>query len=67
MLLSIYVVTLFIWGHWQPLLVLAAAVSIFASLEEMVLLALLPEWRSDVPGVWWLHRVLRSKKTGSPV
>lgn len=66
-LLSIYVVTLFIWGHWQPLLVIAAAVSILASVEEMVLLALLPEWRSDVPGVWSLRRVLRSKKTAPPV
>lgn len=66
-LLSIYVVTLFLWGHWQPLLVLAATVSILASLEEMVLLALLPEWRSDVPGVWWLRRVLHSKKTGPSV
>lgn len=66
-LLSVYVVTLFLWGHWQPLLVLSATVSIVASLEEMVLLALLPEWRSDVPGVWWLRRVLHSKKTGPPV
>lgn len=66
-LLSVYMVTLFLWGHWQPLLVLAAAVSIVASAEEMVLLALLPEWRSDVPGVCWLRRVLHSKKTGSPV
>jgi len=66
-LLSVYVVTLFLWGHWQPLLVLAAVVSICASLEEMVLLALLPEWRSDVPGLWWLRRVLHSKKTGPPV
>jgi CDP-diacylglycerol--glycerol-3-phosphate 3-phosphatidyltransferase len=66
-LLSVYMVTLFLWGHLQPLLVLASAASIVASLEEMVLLALLPEWRSDVPGVWWLRRALRSKKTGSPV
>jgi CDP-diacylglycerol--glycerol-3-phosphate 3-phosphatidyltransferase len=66
-LLSVYVVTLFIWGHWQPLLVLAATASILASLEEMALLAMLPEWRSDVPGVWWLRSMLRSKKTGSPV
>jgi CDP-diacylglycerol--glycerol-3-phosphate 3-phosphatidyltransferase len=66
-LLSVYVVTLFVWGHSLPLLVIAAAVSILASLEEMVLLALLPQWRSDVPGVYWLRRVLRSKKTSSPV
>ena len=66
-LLSVYIVTLFLWGHLQPLLVLAAAASVVASLEEMVLLALLPKWRSDVPGVWWLRRVLRSKKTASPV
>jgi CDP-diacylglycerol--glycerol-3-phosphate 3-phosphatidyltransferase len=66
-LLSVYVVALFLWGHWQPLLLLAAGVSIVASLEEMILLALLPEWRSDVPGLWWLRPVLHSKKTGPPV
>jgi CDP-diacylglycerol--glycerol-3-phosphate 3-phosphatidyltransferase len=66
-LLSVYVVALFLWGHWQPLLLIAAAVSVLASLEEMVLLALLPQWRSDVPGVCWLRSMLRSKKTGSPV
>jgi phosphatidylglycerophosphate synthase len=66
-LMSVYVVALFLWGHWQPLLLLAAGVSIVASLEEMILLALLPVWRSDVPGLWWLRRVLHSKKTGSPV
>ena len=63
-LLSIYVVTLFLWGHWQPLLVLAAAVSILASLEEMVLLALLPEWRSDVPGSGGCAGFCIAKKQG---
>jgi CDP-diacylglycerol--glycerol-3-phosphate 3-phosphatidyltransferase len=66
-LLSAYVVTLFLWDHWPPLLMVAATASILASLEEMVLLAMLPEWRSDVPGVWRLRSMLRSKKAGPPV
>ena len=55
-LLSVYIGVLFLFGHWSWLLWLATTVSLLASAEEIWLLALLPEWRADVNGVWWLRR-----------
>ena len=55
-LLGIYVAVLFVLGPQDWLLYVAALTSLAASLEEFWLLALLPEWRADVPGVWWLRR-----------
>lgn len=53
-LLGIYVGVLFVYGHAPWLLQLAAGLGIVASLEEFVLLALLPTWRTDVGGLWWV-------------
>ncbi len=58
-LLSVYIGALFLFGHWDALLWLAATASLMASVEELWLLALLPEWRADVKGVWWLRREAR--------
>ena len=55
-LLSVYIGVLFLFGHWGWLLWLATTASLLASAEEIWLLALLPEWRADVKGVWWLRR-----------
>jgi len=55
-LLSVYIGVLFLFGHWGWLLWLAATISLLASAEEIWLLALLPEWRADVKGAWWLRR-----------
>lgn len=55
-LLGVYVVVLFVVGQQDWLLYVAALTSVAASLEELWLLALLPTWRADVPGVWWLRR-----------
>jgi CDP-diacylglycerol--glycerol-3-phosphate 3-phosphatidyltransferase len=54
-LLSVYIGALFLFGHWNWLLWLAASASLLASAEELWLLALLPQWRADVKGVWWLR------------
>jgi phosphatidylglycerophosphate synthase len=54
-LLSFYIGILFLFGHWNWLLWLAATASLLASAEELWLLALLPGWRADVKGVWWLR------------
>ena len=59
-LLSVYIGVLFLFGHWGWLLWLATSVSLLASAEEIWLLALLPEWRADVKGVWWLRRESKS-------
>jgi cardiolipin synthase len=53
-LLGIFIGTLFIFGFAPWLLYLAVAVSVLGNLEELVLLALLPEWRADVRGLWWV-------------
>lgn len=46
--------SLFIWGYkgwiFKPMVVL----SILSCSEEFVLLYLLPQWRSDVWGVYWV-------------
>jgi CDP-diacylglycerol--glycerol-3-phosphate 3-phosphatidyltransferase len=56
-LLSLYIGMLFLFGHWNWLLWLAATASLLATAEELWLLALLPQWRADVKGVWWLRPV----------
>jgi cardiolipin synthase (CMP-forming) len=62
-LLSVYVGALFLFGHWNWLLWLAATASLLASAEELWLLALLPQWRADVKGVWWLRREAKSGRS----
>jgi len=55
-LLSVWIGVLFVLGHQPWLLGVAAALSILANLEEMLLIGLLPQWRSDVKGAWWVLR-----------
>jgi len=51
---GIFVMSLFIWSYqgwiFKPMIVL----SVLSCLEEFMLLYLLPEWRSDVRGVYWV-------------
>jgi CDP-diacylglycerol--glycerol-3-phosphate 3-phosphatidyltransferase len=61
--MGFFVGWLFVFGFEPWLLYVAAGGSILASLEELVLLALLPKWRADVRGVWW---VLRERRGGQP-
>lgn len=68
-LLSLYIGILFLFGHWNWLLWLAAAASLLATAEELWLLAMLPQWRADVKGVWWLRQVRiprRSRRRPTP-
>jgi len=60
-LLGIFVGVLFVFGFQPWLLYLAVGVSVLGNLEEMVLLALLPEWRSDVRGLAWVLRGRRGE------
>lgn len=55
-LLGIYFGVLFVIGHQPWLFYLAMAVTIAGSLEEILLLAMIREWRADVRGLWWLLR-----------
>jgi CDP-diacylglycerol--glycerol-3-phosphate 3-phosphatidyltransferase len=55
-LLGVFIGVLFVFGFHPWMLWLAAGASIVTSLEELVLLAVLPEWRTDVRGLWWVWR-----------
>lgn len=60
-LLGFFIGWLFLFGFEPWMLYLAAGSSIVASLEEIVLLWLLPQWRSDVRGLWWVLREDRAR------
>lgn len=62
-LLVVFVAVLFLHGFVPCLFYLAIGVAVLSNLEEYALLALLPEWRADVRGVWWLRRE-RHRKPG---
>jgi CDP-diacylglycerol--glycerol-3-phosphate 3-phosphatidyltransferase len=64
-LLGICIVEMFVFGALDWLLYAAVLSSIAASLEEMWLLALLPEWRADVQGVWCLRNSRTRLRSGS--
>jgi phosphatidylglycerophosphate synthase len=55
-LLGLFVGWLFLFGFEPWLLYLAAGASIAASLEELALIVLLPQWSADVRGLWWVRR-----------
>ncbi len=55
-LLGFFIGWLFLFGFQPWMLYLAAGTSIVASLEELALLRVLPEWRTDVRGLWWVLR-----------
>ena len=55
-LLGFFIGWLFLFGFEPWMLYLAAGTSIVASLEELALLRVLPEWRADVRGLWWVLR-----------
>jgi hypothetical protein len=40
---------------------LAVGASILARLEEIALVARLPQWRADVRGLWWVWRAGRGR------
>ena len=62
-LLGIMIGVLFVWGLPPPLLYAAVTVSVAANLEELALIWLLPQWRTDVRGLYW---VLRDRRLAAP-
>jgi cardiolipin synthase (CMP-forming) len=54
--LGAFVAVLFVVGFQPWLLYLALGLSIMSSLEELALLGVLSEWRTDVRGLWWVLR-----------
>jgi phosphatidylglycerophosphate synthase len=62
-MLGIMIGVLFVWGLPPALLYAAVCVSIAANLEELALIWLLPAWRTDVRGLYW---VLRERRPALP-
>jgi CDP-diacylglycerol--glycerol-3-phosphate 3-phosphatidyltransferase len=60
-LLGLFIGWLFLFGFVPWMLYLAAGTSIVASLEELALLKVLPQWRTDVHGLWWVLREGRTR------
>ena len=60
-LLGLFIGWLFLFGFEPWLLYVAAGTSILASLEELALLWLLPRWRANVRGAWWVLRERRRR------
>jgi CDP-diacylglycerol--glycerol-3-phosphate 3-phosphatidyltransferase len=61
-LLGIFVGVLFVFGLQPWLLYAAAGASVIGNCEELLLLAMLPKWRADVRGVFW---ILRERRAGT--
>jgi len=57
---GIFIMSLLFWGYSPILLVLTAGMSIIAYGEELVLIALLPDFTTDVRGVYWVLRDRRA-------
>jgi cardiolipin synthase len=51
---GIFVMSLFLWGYIAWILYPMAVVSVLAYSEELALLFLLPDWRADVRGIYWV-------------
>lgn len=60
-LLGIFVGVLFVFGFEPWLLYAAAGASVIGNCEELLLLVLLPKWRADVRGVFWVLREHRAE------
>lgn len=53
---GIFVMSLFLWGFIGWIFAVMLTVTLAAYVEELVLVALLPEWKADVRGVYWVLR-----------
>jgi CDP-diacylglycerol--glycerol-3-phosphate 3-phosphatidyltransferase len=65
-LLGIFIGVLFVFGLQPWLLYLAVGSSVLGTLEELMLLWLLPRWRADVRGVYWVLRERQREPVTTP-
>ncbi|HEY3885392.1 MAG TPA: CDP-alcohol phosphatidyltransferase family protein [Vicinamibacterales bacterium] len=54
-----FLLSLFFWGYSAPLFHAMWIISCLGQLEEWALLAILPEWRCDVRGLYWVLKARR--------
>jgi len=59
---GIFIMSLFLWGLHPWLLYVASAFNMLGNVEALIIMALLPEWTSDVRGLYW---VLQQRKVGT--
>ncbi len=57
--MAAFLAVLFLWGVKSWLFYTAVAVILLALIEELVLIALLAQWTSDVRGLYWVLRARR--------
>ena len=55
-LFGVFLVSLFIWRFNYPLFLITIIVSALDSLEEICMIILIPYWRTNVKGIYWLLR-----------
>jgi len=53
---GIFVMALFLWGFLDWIFTVMLVFTVAAYVEELVLVALLPEWKADVRGLYWVLR-----------
>ena len=63
--LGVFVGILFVFGFEAWLFYVAIGATVLASVEELALLAVLPDWRADVRGLWWVLQERRHGRGGS--
>lgn len=52
--LGIFIMCLFLWGMRPWFFYLASGLSILGAIEELIIIALLPEWTANVRGLYWV-------------
>ena len=59
--IGFFIIGTFHFGFYLPLFYVALILLAIDAIEESILVFLLPEWKSDVKGIWWVLRA-RSEK-----
>lgn len=54
--LGFFLGVLFLFGFVDWLFRAAVILGVASSLEELILVCLLPKWRADVRGIWWVFK-----------
>lgn len=56
---GIFVMSLFFWGYQPWIFGAMAGLTVLSLTEEILLVCLLPEWRADVRGLYWVRQTSR--------
>jgi len=54
---AVFLILFFFLNDWPTtLFYIAAIATILDLLEEIILVIMLPSWKTDVKGIWWLRK-----------